>query len=370
MNNKNTEIIVTKVKHSKNKQINNVENNNIDDTKLNKDLLIELQKKYKLKEIAIKLNLAIGTIQRWIELDNIPYHYTFDLYRLLKKDIDYSKYKSNQKDQFYTPLNIAEKCWNKFCEITNITLDDYIFIEPSAGDGSFLNYIPTNSIALDIEPQHSNIQKQDYLLWKPLDTTKKYIIIGNPPFGLRGHTALNFINHSNNFADYVAFILPQLFESDGKGSPRKRVNGYNLIYSEKITALFHTPDKVKININCVFQIWSKYTSNNNFIIKSNINNKIKVYSLSDGGTISTTRNKNMLDKCDIYLPSTCFGKETMKVYSSFTDLPNKKGYGIIFIVDKKKMIEICKKIKWSNIAFLSTNSAYNLRTSLIINALV
>jgi len=44
MNNKNTEIIVTKVKHSKNKQINNVENNNIDDTKLNKDLLIELQK--------------------------------------------------------------------------------------------------------------------------------------------------------------------------------------------------------------------------------------------------------------------------------------------------------------------------------------
>jgi len=92
--------------------------------------------------------------------------------------------------------------------------------------------------------------------------------------------------------------------------------------------------------------------------------------LSDGGTISTTRNKNMLDKCDIYLPSTCFGKEAMKVYSSFTDLPNKKGYGIIFIVDKKKMIELCKKINWSNIAFLSTNSAYNLRTSLIINALV
>jgi len=36
------------------------------------------------------------------------------------------------------------------------------------------------------------------------------------------------------FADYVVFILPQIFESDGKGVPRKRVEGYNLTYSEKI----------------------------------------------------------------------------------------------------------------------------------------
>ena len=32
------------------------------------------------------------------------------------------------------------------------------------------------------------------------------------------------------------------------------------------------------------------------------------------------------------------------------------------------MIEKCKNIIWSDIAFLSTNSAYNLRTSLIIDA--
>ena len=40
-----------------------------------------------------------------------------------------------------------------------------------------------------------------------------------------------FINHSFEFANYVCFILPQLFESDGKGVPRKRVKGYNLIHS-------------------------------------------------------------------------------------------------------------------------------------------
>ena len=44
----------------------------------------------------------------------------------------------------------------------------------------------------------------------------------------------DFINHSSKFADYVCFILPQLFESDGKGVPRKRVKGLNLIHSEKL----------------------------------------------------------------------------------------------------------------------------------------
>ena len=341
-------------------------------TQSNKSLLLELQNKYSLKELATKLNLAIGTIQRWIELNNIPYHYTFDLLRLLSKNIDYSIYKSSQKDQFFTPDNTAKQCWEKFCDITKIKINEYIFIEPSAGDSSFLKCLPTNSIGLDIEPRHSNIIKQDYLLWKPIATNNnnsKYIVIGNPPFGLRGHTALNFINHSFEFADYVAFILPQLFESDGKGSPRKRVKGYNLIYSEKINGFYHTPENTNVDINGVFQIWSKHSSNTNFTIKTNENENIKVYSLSDGGSVATTRNKKMLEKCDIYLPSTCFGKETMKLYSTFKDLPNMKGYGVVFLNDKNTMIEKSKKINWGDIAFLSTNSAYNLRTSLILDAL-
>ena len=69
-------------------------------------------------------------------------------------------------------------------------------------------------IGLDIEPKCDEIIQQDYLDWNRKN--KKYIVIGNPPFGLRGQLALKFINHSNTFADYVCFILPQLFESDGK----------------------------------------------------------------------------------------------------------------------------------------------------------
>jgi hypothetical protein len=78
----------------------------------------------------------------------------------------------------------------------------------------------------------------------------------------------------------------------------------------------------------------------------------------------------MIDKCDFYLPSTCFGKENMKIYKSFEELPGKKGYGIVFFENKKEMIEKAESIVWSSVSFLSTNSAYNLRTSLIFNKML
>ena len=73
----------------------------------------------------------------------------------------------------------------------------------------------------------------------------------------------------------------------------------------------------------------------------------------------------MIGKCDIYIPSTCFGKENMKCYENFEDLPGKKGYGILFNLHKEEMKDKMLKIKWNEIAFLSTNSAYNLRSSQI-----
>jgi hypothetical protein len=330
------------------------------------DLLQAVLKTQTIKKTATQLNLATGTVQRWLELKNVPPQYRFDLFRLLNQEIDYSKYSSNEKDQFFTPTSLVDKCWSTFLEKTNINPKDYVFIEPSAGDGSFLKALPKNSLAFDVEPRHPSVKKQDYLTWCPPNKTKdqKYIVFGNPPFGLRGHVALHFINHSAPFADYVCFILPQLFESDGKGSPRKRVKGYNLIHSEKVGALFYTPERADVTVNGVFQIWSKHIKDPSYALDNSVSNLVKVYSLSDGGTPSSTRNKEMLDKCDIYLPSTCFGKENMRLYASFKELP-KKGYGIVFLKDKERLLEKAKKVDWSAAAFLSTNSMFNLRTSII-----
>jgi hypothetical protein len=362
--------ILDLIQNTQPKQVEVLENKVDTPAHTNLDLLEECLKKISIKELSDKLNLCVGTIKRWIELKDVPIQYTFDLYKILSMDIDYSKYTSSLKDQFFTPKDVAKKCWETFNREIKITTQDYTFIEPSAGDGSFLHILPKGSIGLDIEPRSTGIQKQDYLTWKPSDTSMKYIVFGNPPFGLRGHLALNFINHSHSFADYVCFILPQLFESDGKGSPRKRVKGYNLIYSEGLSAMFYSPENQEVKVNGVFQIWSKHSSNPKYTIQANSEDKMKVYSLSDGGTISSTRNKDMIGKCDIYLPSTCFGKENMKIYNQFEDLPGKKGYGIVFFTKKNEMINKAGNIDWSSISFLSTNSAYNLRTSIIFSQFV
>ena len=340
--------------------------NNQDNNLLN--LLNNLLKTKTITYLAKELNLAPGTIKRWIELKNIPKKYEFDIFKLSNISIDYSNYTSKDKDQFFTPIETAKDCYEIFCNTIktfNENPNDFKYIEPSAGDGRFLSILPSDTIALDIEPMHSDVICDDYLNWYPKKSDCNYVVFGNPPFGLRGHLALKFINHSAKFADYVCFILPQLFESDGKGVPRKRIKDYNLIHSSKLKSDFYEPDGSCIKINTIFQIWSKNHKNELYDIVDKYNDKIKIYSLSDGGTVSTTRNKKMIGKCDIYLPSTCFGRENMKCYMDFEELPGRKGYGIVFINNKEELMDKILNIDLCEVAFLSTNSAYNIRSSQI-----
>jgi hypothetical protein len=339
------------------------------------ELLQNILKTQSINEIATKLNLSGGTIKRWIELNNIPKQYEFDLMKMSSIAIDYSLYSPKDKDQFFTLPTTAEYCYlqfkNKLISLGENELN-YTYVEPSAGDGSFLNVLPQHRrIGMDVEPKNEEIIEQDYLTWNVSQTDIKYVVIGNPPFGLRGHLALRFINYSSQFADFVCFILPQLFESDGKGAPRKRVIGYNLIHSEKLQTEFYEPNnKIPISVNTIFQIWSKNYSDPNYEIKENTNTQITVFSMSDGGSSSSTRNKNMINCCDLYLPSTCFGKENMRSYTSFYDLPGQKGYGIVFKQNKNELTIIASNIEWSSVAFLSTNSAYNLRSSQIYSLII
>ena len=134
----------------------------------------------------------------------------------------------------------------------------------------------------------------------------------------------------------VAFILPQLFNSDGKGVAGKRVVGYRLAHNEHLSPnSFMYPDKTDIKINTVFQVWTKINTDK---IKAKsiktCNNFVNVFSMSDGGLPANTRNKDMIGKCDVYLPSTTFAG--MKAYKDFYDLPHERGYGVIIKRNKKK----------------------------------
>ena len=81
--------------------------------------------------------------------------------------------------------------------------------------------LPQDSLAIDIEPEHESIQKQDYLIWD-LKYLKNRLIIGNPPFGARLNMAQKFYKKSVQLGDYIAFILPI-----------SQLNNNNTMYSNK-----------------------------------------------------------------------------------------------------------------------------------------
>lgn len=345
----------------------------IKDKAFNFNLLQEVLKTHSVNDLAETLYVNKNTIERWIILKSVPWQYHIDLKKILNIDVDYSKLSFIEKDQFFTSNELAKYCINvveeKLKEL-GLDINNYVLLEPSAGDGAFFDQFPhENKIGMDIEPQNNKILKLDFLNWLPEKNTKPILSLGNPPFGLRGNLALRFINHASIFSDFVCFILPPLFDSDGKGTCMKRVKNLNLIHTEKIDNRFYYPNKEEININVIFQIWSK-----NFSVdkknKIDCSEYVKIYSLTDGGTPSTTRNKNMLDKCDFYLASSSYEKDKMTTYESFEELPNRRGYGIKIIKNYDKIYKIIKSIDWPSKSFLATNSSYNLRTSIITETLV
>lgn len=325
-------------------------------------------------------NIHKGTINRWILKKEIPINYFNHINKLLNGThkinlTQEEKYKN--MDQFFTPEKIAidliEKSINFIENNWDIDLSEYTLIEPSAGSGNFYFNFPKNKfkkiIGMDIEPHNKQIKKQDWLEYNT--KTKKNIVIGNPPFGLRGQLALQFINHAAEFCDFICFILPPLFNSNGKGSPMLRINkDFYLAKEFKITNdNFLYPNGKKIQVNSIFQIWTKVFSKN---IKPIAPPKkesewIKIYSLSNGKTSSSKRNVKMIGNCDYYLPSTTFN--SIKLMRNFVDLPHKRGYGIVILKDKDKIKSIIEKIDWNLVSFKSTNSANNLRMQLIIQAI-
>lgn len=112
-------------------------------------------------------------------------------------------------DQFYTKKEVVINCLKDI----DFTLYDVV-IEPSAGDGAFLDEIQhKNKIGYDIDPKKNNIIKCDFLtIDHDIFSGKNVLSIGNPPFGKNSSMALKFIKKSALFANTIAFILPKGFK--------------------------------------------------------------------------------------------------------------------------------------------------------------
>lgn len=163
---------------------------------------------------------------------------------------------TNNLDQFYTKEEIAKKCYNKLKNICNIENFDFL-LEPSAGKGSFFKLLDENKrIGIDLEPKYEGIKKQDYLDFIP-EKNKKYLVIGNPPFGKICSLAIKFFNKSSQFSDIIAFIIPRTFK---RVSVQNKLSlNFELIYNEDLP-LNPCCFEPEMGAKCCFQIWKRTDS--------------------------------------------------------------------------------------------------------------
>ena len=183
---------------------------------------------------------------------------------------DTGKFRTNTKDQFYTNENVAKSCIKLIIDLLPFT-KDYLWVEPSAGNGSFLHNIPSffQKIGLDLDPKAKDILKQDYLKWNPPSDkyNKDIIVFGNPPFGRQSSIAKSFISKSCEFAKIIAFILPKSFIKPSMFN----VFGmkFHLIKSIELEKNSFVINGTKYDVPCVFQIWQKTDKDREIEVKIN-----------------------------------------------------------------------------------------------------
>lgn len=181
-----------------------------------------------------------------------------------KQIVGLNRDKNCNLEKYYTNKETVDTCINQFI----VAIKDYNFnkekdviIEPSAGDGAFIEgcrKICNNCLFYDIEPEHNDIIKQDFLEFDYFDIRKKYNnihVIGNPPFGRQSSLAIKFIRYSCLFCDSISFILPKSFMKESM-KHKVPLNFHLLSEIELQNNSFHVNDGL-YNVPCIFQIWIK-----------------------------------------------------------------------------------------------------------------
>ena len=169
--------------------------------------------------------------------------------------------KSKDLDKFYTHPDIAKK----FVDVINdnFPLQNFdLVLEPSAGSGNILKYLPQGTIGLDLEPESENIIKQNFFDYEsphhPILNNIRIACVGNPPFGsgYMNPLAKAFFNHAATFSELIAFIVPAKWQTSWKVQFQLD-DSFGLYFSEILPKNSFVFNGDPYDVPCCMQIWSK-----------------------------------------------------------------------------------------------------------------
>ncbi len=272
-------------------------------------------------------------------------------------------------DQFFTRPEIAAACYDdliKRMRDDHAPVDEYRFVEPGAGAGAFYDLLPPDQrIGLDILPLRSDLQRADFLTWQPPSDHQRFAVVGNPPFGYRAWLALAFLNRAAAFADYVGMILPMAFQSDGKGSPKHRVNGLRLVHSEPLppdsfTYLEGRPAK----INALWQVWQRGV--NNHRQTATCDEWIDLFTVDQRK--ERLCGQERMAEADWFLQRTFFA-DPPRLVRCFSEVRYVCGYGIVIHKAHDRVTDLLQSTNWREYSNLAAHNArhismYHIRRAL------
>lgn len=272
-------------------------------------------------------------------------------------------------DQFFTRPEIAQQCLTSlyhWMEQDGARTEDYTYIEPAAGGCAFYKLLPEDRrIGIDVLPLDDDLIQHDFLSWQP-EKKAKYAVIGNPPFGYRAWLALAFINHAALFADYVGLILPMAFQSEGKGSPKLRVEGLRLVHSEPLPAdSFTDADRQATKINALWQVWQRGV--NNIAVFKPCDTWIDLF------TVDMRKERlcgqERLSEADYFLQRT-FYHDPPSLVKDFSEVRYVCGYGIVIKREKEAIVKLLNSTDWRKYSNLAAHncrhiSMYHIRQALV-----
>jgi hypothetical protein len=166
-------------------------------------------------------------------------------------------------DKYYTKPEVAELVWSDLKSfLSSINKQDYLVVEPSAGDGKMIDVVDCDKIGFDLVPESDSIIENDFLTGDIIEhLSKEAVFFGNPPFGKKGRLAIDFLNKSLQYGKTVGFIIPIQFK---KYSVQKQINkDAKLVFERSLPDDSFLLNDKTYKVRCVFQIWTLENVNTN-----------------------------------------------------------------------------------------------------------